>query len=381
MTGEHGAEPPCFKGQAPAFAGEELEKFVVKRKLTLSDFAFWAALPMAQTSKIESRLTRILDKTHRRSLPRRAFALGIALGVAALVPLAMLRHAAEAQAALTTTATVQFLGVQDIDVHHTDHRWRNAAGVVLPGGVNVEAPSRTATDLFRSSNEHNLRFAFHLPGAVKSDTVVFRPTGSFVWLPLATPHSGQSGADWTLNASFPGALKMTTLSVGVASGPWTETVDCPKTAGKVHLRTPSGEVIFTLVPNPRGLMQANWAHGNAVFMVSDHFHSPSPLPIDKMAIMISSYASTTGKSGSELQRIVHDGENYERAVYGLDKSGKVVAKLVGTNSAGYDNGERFKMEQLISIPRPLLKRIASFRLVARPYQWTQFKDVVLQPVK
>ena len=366
----------------------------MKRKLTQSDFALWAALPMAQTSKIETRLTRILDGSRRRSLPRRAYALGIALGAAALVPLAMLRPVAEAQAALTTAATVQLLGVQDIDIHHTDHRWRNAAGAILPGGVDAPAPSRTATDLFRSSNEHNLRFAFHLPSAVKSDMVIFRPTGSFVWLPLATPHSGQSGADWTLNASFPGALKMTTLSVGVASGPWTETVDCPKTAGKVRVQKPSGEVVFTLFPNPHGLASVpanaygSWgmtpppsAHSSAVLIVSDHFHSPSPLPVDKMAMLLSSHAGTTGKSGSELQRIVHDGQNYERTVYGFDKSGRIIAKLPAYPLSGYDNDERFQMEQLISVPRPLLKRIASFRLVARPYRWTVFKDVALPPVK
>lgn len=379
---------PC-----PVNKAVQAKEHIMSRKATLPDFALWAVLPMAQTSKIESRLTRILDKTRRRTLPRRALAFGIALGAAALVPLAMLRPVAKAQTASAVAGTVQLLGIQDIDIHHTDHRWWDAAGRILPGGVDAGAPSRTATDLFRSSNEHNLRFALHLPVAAEGDTVIFRPSGSFVWYPLATPHSG---ADRTLNASFPGALKRTTLSVGVAAGPWMETVDCPKTPGKLRMSRPSGEVLFTLLPNPRGqasvpedaygsrgMTPPPTARSSAVLVVSDHFHSPSPLPVDTMAIMISSYASTTGKTGSELQRILHDGENYERAVYGLDNSGKVLAKLTGASAASLEDekNDRFVMEQLISIPKPLLKRIASFRLVARPYQWTMFKDVALQPVQ
>lgn len=66
-------------------------------KRTPADYALWAVLPMAHTSKIEGRLTMILDNTRRRTLPRRAFMLGIALAAAAVFPLAMLRPAAEAQ--------------------------------------------------------------------------------------------------------------------------------------------------------------------------------------------------------------------------------------------------------------------------------------------
>ena len=68
----------------------------MKHKLTLFDLALWAALPMAHTSKIEDRLAMILDVTRRRTLPRRALVLGVALTAAALVPLSMLRPAVQA---------------------------------------------------------------------------------------------------------------------------------------------------------------------------------------------------------------------------------------------------------------------------------------------
>ncbi len=363
----------------------------MKHNITPFELALWAALPMAHTSKIEGRLTLILDKTRQRTLPRRALVFGVALTAAALVPLAMLRPVAKAQTVPAVTGEVQLIGVQDIDIHHTDHRWWDAEGKVLVGGVNAGAPSRTATDLFRSSIDKNLRFAVRLPHAADARDVRFVPSGSFVCWPQE-PASASVGA-LSLYAAFSGSQKMTILSVGIAAGPWTETVDCPKTAGTVRLSRPSGDVIFTLVPphgspsvedvyGSRGETPPKLASGSAVLMVSDHFHSPSPLPVDKMAVMISSYASAH-RSGDALQQILHDGENEERAVYGLDKSGRIIAKLVGTSSPRLEEeaDDRFKMEQLFSIPKPLLKRITSFRLVARPYQWTEFKNVALQPTK
>ncbi len=69
----------------------------MKHKLTPFDFALWAALPMAHTSKIEGRLTMILDDTCHRTSPRRVLLLAAVTGAAVLVPLAMLKPAAKAQ--------------------------------------------------------------------------------------------------------------------------------------------------------------------------------------------------------------------------------------------------------------------------------------------
>ena len=67
------------------------------RKLTPSDFALWAALPMAHTPRMEERLTMILDTTRpRRALTRRVLMAALGVGAAALIPLAMLRPAARA---------------------------------------------------------------------------------------------------------------------------------------------------------------------------------------------------------------------------------------------------------------------------------------------
>ena len=67
------------------------------------------AIAMAHTSQVESRLKMILNSARdRRILTRRSLLLSVALGAAALVPLAMLRSAVQAQ---TTTLTANRSGV------------------------------------------------------------------------------------------------------------------------------------------------------------------------------------------------------------------------------------------------------------------------------
>ena len=60
------------------------------RKLsrTAYDYALWIALPMAHTSKVEGRLRMILDQTRNRRLPRRG-AIGLALALTAGLALAV----------------------------------------------------------------------------------------------------------------------------------------------------------------------------------------------------------------------------------------------------------------------------------------------------
>ena len=101
------------------------------------------------------------------------------------------------------------------------------------------------------------------------------------------------------------SLKSANFLVGLASAQGAETVNCPKIVGKASLHRAAGDVIFTLLPHPQG---------GAVFMVSDHFRRTSPL-----------------KADNPLQVALHDGENYERSVYALGKSGKVLAKLLVTS--------------------------------------------------
>lgn len=79
-----------------------------------ADFAQWAALPMAHTSKVEGRIQMILDTTRRRTFPRRILLLAALTGAAAVVPLSMLQPTAKAQAALPTQSS-PLLGKQQLN--------------------------------------------------------------------------------------------------------------------------------------------------------------------------------------------------------------------------------------------------------------------------
>jgi len=76
------------------------------RKLTPTDIALWAALPMAHTSNVEKRLAMILDTSRRRAFPRRFPALALTGGVAALVSMAVLHPIARGQAASPASAAL-----------------------------------------------------------------------------------------------------------------------------------------------------------------------------------------------------------------------------------------------------------------------------------
>jgi hypothetical protein len=353
---------------------------------TPADFALWAALPMAHTSKIEERIKMVLDTTRRRTSPRRFLLIASLAGAAALVPLSMLQPTAKAQtasvpaqAAIEDIRGIQILGITNAALPGSD--WWSKNGETLPTPVfdwDKQFSGRTTT---AKPGQKALVIALRLPPSLQNKPLSCDISGTTRdGVTIDSPghtinaqsmqyqmHNGQTAYE----AAFPMSLAKTDVQIGVASGVGTETVNCPKTAGKVRFQRPSGEVIFTLIPNPHHLPAAEAALGHAVFMVSDHFRSPSPL------------------AHSSMQTAEFDGMNYERSVYALDSAGQVVTKLNiaartspdASSEASPDFYTSAKTEQLTEIPNSLLKRVASFRLVARPFQWIEFKDVALQPIK
>ena len=309
----------------------------------------------------------ILDKTRTRTLPRRAFIFGIAAGAAMLVPLAMLKPTAKAQAVPAATDIVQIVGVADVTAPSVGEWDRN--GNILQ----VPAFQRMMTEKISTPpGQKALCVAFRIPTAFRQNSsIIVNSPAALLGGVILTSSNGNivaarsfqaevSGGPVIYAAGFPTGLSHTDFQFGVASEAGKETVNCPKTVGKVHLQTLSGDVIFTLLPH---------SQGGAVFMVSDHFHSPSPL-----------------KADNSLQAALHDGENYERSVYALDKSEKVLAKLLVTPytwpdamGAATQDYRSIKTQQTGHLSSFLLRHTASFRLVARPYQWTEFKNVALQP--
>ena len=217
------------------------------RKLTPSDLALWAALPMAHTSRIEGRLTMILDQTRPRRAPtRRVLTAVLGVGVAALVPLAMLRPAARAQApGIRPGLAVTLAGITEAGSPHG--LWWDQKGMPLRAPVydihNPKVLARIATDqpdprLVRQGLKTVL-FAFRLPPEARDVTVGYDfPKGSaFQMVMVPGPGDsfkerggderteaqihGETGGAHVLFATVPVSALKASLGIKTASGPWT----------------------------------------------------------------------------------------------------------------------------------------------------------------
>lgn len=99
---------------------------MTRRKLNLNTLALWAALPMARTAQVESRLQMILKpNASRRALTRRAVIASLVAAALSIGALAALRPAGRAQSnaaakptawkqTLPNGATVELLGIADV---------------------------------------------------------------------------------------------------------------------------------------------------------------------------------------------------------------------------------------------------------------------------
>ena len=348
------------------------------KKPTPYDLALWAALPMAQTSQIEGRLKMILDTTRsRRALTRGILITAFGFGVIAVLPLAMLRPVARAQgltapapsAAASDGTTLELASITD-SLGPDGKAWGGDGKPLTGFPIHSHAPYG---GISVKPGQRGLFFSFRVPGtdykrvATQYEVEGAAPGGLTIAVPAA---HGKASATMTLQglvmaskgldivgAAVPAALTKTTVRAGMASGPWTETVTCLKSPGKVRIARPSGEVIFTLIPH-----HGPHSQEGAAFMVSDHFRTHSPLTAQ-----------------NSLQTDLHDAENYQRAVFALDKSGHSIYEVPTSGLTWPDEAGRIKTMQTAHIPSAVLKQTAAFRLVARPYRWTEFKDVALQP--
>ena len=346
------------------------------RKPTPYDFALWAALPMAHTSQIEGRLKMILDASRsRRALTRGILVTALGVGAIALLPLAMLRPAARAQGLAAPAASVAASDGSTLEL-------ASITDSLGPEGKAWGADGKPLTGFPLNSNAQNpklsvppgqrgLFFSFHVPGVdYKTVATQYEVQGAVPGSLTMTYAAARGKASVTTTmqglvmaskgietvaAAMPASLARTSILAGIASGPWTQIVTCPKTPGKVRIQKPSGEVIFTLLRHPR-------PQDGAAFMVSDHFRAHSPLAAQ-----------------NALQTDLHDAENYQRSVFALDRLGHSFYEVRTGGLTWPDEAGRIKTMQTAHIPAAVLTRTAAFRLVARPYRWTEFKDVALQP--
>ncbi len=347
-----------------------------------------SAIAMAQTSKIERRITMILDKTHsRQAIARRVLLFALVPSVAALVTLAVLRPMAKAQAdpaASTSTrnsltdpqgkagldfqfdraefrkrsdgqteittgpsfkinGTTLFAGITD--ANRPGSPWWSASGRLLP--TPVYDTNAYHAENYAHPNAHTLSLAFRLPPTASDMTVRYelpQSLGSFSdgsWPTKLAENAHRTEVEIfshthgsrVVTAQFPPALLKANIRVGIASSPW-------KTAA-------------SYAPIPGGFGNTDIS-SNSKFLFS---------PV------------TETKDGT-VQSVATDATEDLRVVV-VDVRGKEsLPILVGDMSSGNGNGA---LDQITSYFSQPLSQIKEIRIQTRPFYWIEFKDVVLQP--
>ena len=381
------------------------------------------AITMAQPSEVEGRLKAVLAGGRDRRAPSRRRVLGVTVVLAlGLGPVAALRlspstraaggterkligpvpataqvpvaNASDSWVTLPNAVTVRLLGIKDSQA--------GPGGWWKPDGTPLTTPLPKSTLVFPSlpagvqGRTFAVETSYRVDGQPKAtwsgrptigwdharlvrDASTYFARPSFTWefdpddgiTSLDRSQKDQTGTTGRRSLLVQTALAVRpsdqtlTLKWAVAAGPWTAAVDCPKRAGKTHIRTPSGDVvftldpIFTLPPSPSHLPAADAARGSAVFTVTDHSYSPSP------RVMANMWG------------------NHERVVLALDRWGRVVTQVRGamtyTPHSAVDDSLINETTRTATIPNSVLARVASFRLLVRPYKWTEFRGVQLQP--
>ena len=323
------------------------------RKLTPKSLALWAALPMAQTSQIEGRLKMILDTTRsRHTLTRRTRVTAVILAFVTLVPLAMLRPTAQAQANFGMSQTqqshiimVSFSGVTDADKPHSP--WWAASGAPLPMPIyetNLYPVKRSLVQQATNIPMKRRLFAIRLPADLEAATVKYKLSNAIdsssagSWLSKVdhrehdteAQSNGETAGARILTASFPTPAAQTTIQVGIASGPW------HRAAGQTRSTHSS-------VPP-----------SNATFIFG---------PITQEEGNIWGLTVTMNASAEDVRFVA------------VDEKGRVKMPCTA------DDTTASGLEQITARFAQPISTIKEFQIQTRPFHWTEFKNVALQPTK
>lgn len=217
-----------------------------KSKQTINTLALGAALPMARTTQVESRLHMILKPNiSRRALTRRAVLLAVLPATAAVGLLAALRPAAQAQAVTTpgqppnttqkppATMPSEIIGITNPAMPGQGWWDRNGKPIPTPSfGAAVSSSQFTA-----KPGDRPLLIAFHVPKAQEEIRPLYdisgKTQGGLTMIQTVTnPRrkmsttmqslSNRIASDTSIEgAAYPISLQRTKIRIGTASDPWT----------------------------------------------------------------------------------------------------------------------------------------------------------------
>ena len=333
-----------------------------------------AAIAMARTARIEGRLTMILDATRpRRALTRRALLLVLGLSAIALVPLAVLRLGARAQAAPSGVAShphqhdeivyvpartpiaaasrlwVQLVGIADPDAR----KWWRVDGTRLPqpifdlaSALNSGGPTATVP------KQRRVQLAFRLPPSAQGVTVKYALIDSLnvssgeSWPSKIEDHdrqteaqlNAQTGGARIVTATFPASVSKTNVRVGTASGPW-NVIGITRRTGPGQI----GGLSIQLV--------------NAGYIVS------RPAETKVGTVLTVSVNTVVGVSPEDLR------------IVAVDREGQ---KLLPADIHDSSIGTLDQITAHFALPPAQIKEI---HVETRPFHYVEFKNVALRPAK
>ena len=313
-----------------------------------------AAIGMAQTSRIAGRITMLLDQTRSRcTLTRRILLFAATVVTAALVPLAMLRPTAKAQAmsqSAQTSATngpIQLAGIADATVPNGNEWGADGKALAAPVFSNHWGPG---TKITAKPGQKALFFVFHLSKSLQHIPVLYDVSGTTqggitmtqlgsapgkkIGLVTETMQSIQMQSfDGTVvyGAAFPASLAQTNIRVGVDSGSWA-------TALTVHYNFKRGYPVANV---------SGGQYAGAIDLSGDTFKYSLP--------------TKTPNDFYDIRFIAVDRKGHE-----------MLLPAIKTESKGGREQSTVRQPQKLS-------RIWEIRVEARPLVWTEFKNVALQP--
>ncbi len=352
---------------------------MTRRKLNVQTFALWAALPMARTAQVESRLQMILKpNASRRALTRRAALVSLAAAALGVGTLAGLRPAVQAQneaAAVSPTswkqtlpngATVEVLGVSDVPPYQ-EGAWRKddpppRRGWWQPNGSPLAAApidsDKQMTPVGTKDMAAWRQFAVRVsppPGAAASSIGttfdLSRTSNMGSSSELASRQGRPVPNTWLVGARFGDLQKQPILRCGVAAGPW-ETLRT-KSAYEGFEMTSTAPYFFPYGEN-YGEDTPSHGHGQVVF----------------------SRASLVGGAAAITVTHVLPSDRAQARVVAVDLNGKVFTDNdddLGSMAVGDTNQATYVFKGLP------LSRVRAFRFQARLYQWAEFTGIALKP--
>ena len=329
-----------------------------------------AAIAMARTARIEGRLTMILDATRpRRALTRRALLLVLGLSAIALVPLAVLRLGARAQAAPSGVASrphqhdeivhvpartpiaaasrpwVQLVGIADPDAR----KWWRVDGTRLPQPI-FDLASALNSGGPTVPKQRRVQLAFRLPPSAQGVTVKYALTDSLnvssggSWPSKIEDHdrqteaqlNAQTGGARIVTATFPASASKTNVRVGTASGLW-------NVIG-IARRTGPGQI-----------------EGLSIQLVNAGYIVSRPAETKVGTVLTVSVNTAVGVSPEDLR------------IVAVDRQGqKLLPADIGDSSIG-------TLDQItahFALPPAQIKEI---HVETRPFHYVEFKNVALRP--